>query len=156
MKKARTGTVTQQTKSTTNRVAILQASWHQEHTNRMVEACEEYLNSAGVGQIEKFQVPGAYEIPLAAKLLAKKKKFDAIVVFGAIVKGDTDHYQVILDTCIRELGKVMYDFEVPIIMEILPVHKLGDLIERSRGRFNKGREAGEACVKFLDWLEENR
>lgn len=137
-------------------VAIIQSSWHSEHTDRMVTACIESLNASGVTTIEHSVVPGAYEIPLAAKLLAKQQRFSAIIVFGAIVKGDTDHYQVILDTCIRELGKVMYDYEVPVIMEILPVHTLEQLIERSRGRYNKGREAADACIKILQWIKEHQ
>src|SRR5262245_29465457 len=101
------------------RVAVLQARWHGEHTGRMVEACKELLEQARCAAVDLHQVHGSYELPLAAKTLAKLKRYDAIVVIGAIVKGDTDHYKVILDTCIRELGRVMYDFEIPIIMELL-------------------------------------
>jgi 6,7-dimethyl-8-ribityllumazine synthase len=134
-----------------SRIAILQGRWHEEHTDLMADACVKLLSEAGCEKIDRFKVPGCYEIPLAAKKLAKLERYDAIVTFGAIVKGDTDHYQVLLDTCIRELGRVMYDFEIPIIMEVLPVFKLEDLIARTKGENNKGLEAGHAAIEAIVW-----
>jgi 6,7-dimethyl-8-ribityllumazine synthase len=131
------------------RIAIVQAAWHKEHTDRMVEASREILEAAKCATIDVFQVPGTYEIPLTAKKLAKSRKYDAIIVYGIVVKGDTDHYEIILQTVIRELGKVMYDFEVPIIMEVMPVLKLEDAITRSQGENNKGIEAGQATVDVI-------
>ena len=136
------------------RVAILQARWHHEHTSKMVGACEELLKRAGAVAVDLFQVPGSYELPLAAKRLAQKKHYDAIVVFGAIIKGDTDHYEVILDTCIRELGRVMYEYEVPIIMELLPVYQLEHLIARSEGKNNKGIEAAQAAAEIINFYRK--
>lgn len=132
-----------------SKIAIVQASWHKEHLERMTGVCREILEAAGA-DVDTFVVPGTYEIPLTAKLLAKKKKYDAIAVFGIIVKGDTDHYEVILQTCIRELGKVMYDFEIPVIMEILPVKDIKHAIERSTGDGNKGIEAALAAIEVIE------
>jgi len=134
------------------KVAIVQAQWHAEHTDKMVQACQEVLQRSGVSDVKHVRVPGCYEIPLVAKKLAKTGEYSAIVVFGAIVKGETDHYQLILETCIRELGKVMYDFEIPIINEILPVHKLQHLIERSTGSSNKGIEAAQVAIEMIKIL----
>jgi len=131
------------------KIAIIQAKWHSDYTDNMVAACTELLLSAQANPPTLIKVPGAYEIPLIAKLVASSKKYEAIVVFGAIVKGATDHYKVILDTCITELGKVMYDYEVPLIMELLPVHKIEDLIERSQGTNNKGIEAAQAACEII-------
>ena len=131
------------------RVAIVHAAWHKEHLERMVQASKEILETAKCQSIDVFQVPGTYEIPLTAKKLAKTGKYDAIIVYGIVVKGDTDHYEVILQTVIRELGKVMYDYEVPIIMEVLPVHRIEDAIARSTGDGNKGIEAAQATIELL-------
>lgn len=133
------------------KVAILQANWHSGHTDNIVEACVSLLEKAKCEDIDLYVVPGSYELPLAAKKLAKLSKYDAIVVVGALIKGDTDHYQVILDTCVRELGRVMYDYEVPIIMEILPVHSEEDLIVRTRGSGNKGIEAALAVSEIVNF-----
>jgi 6,7-dimethyl-8-ribityllumazine synthase len=131
------------------KIAIVQASWHKEHTDRMVEASREILEIAKCAAVDVYQVPGTYEIPLTAKKLAKTYKYDAIIVYGIVIKGDTDHYEVILQTVIRELGKVMYDYEVPIIMEVLPCFKLEDAIARSVGENNKGIEAALATVDLI-------
>ncbi|MCB0352476.1 MAG: 6,7-dimethyl-8-ribityllumazine synthase [Bdellovibrionales bacterium] len=133
------------------KIAVLQAQWHSEHTDKIVEKYIELLQEAEAKAIDIHRVPGSYELPFAAKQLARLERYDAIAVFGAIVKGETDHYQVILETCIRELGKVMYDFEVPIIMELLPVHRVEDLIARCTGEHNKGIEAAQATVEIIQW-----
>ena len=131
------------------KVAIVQAAWHKEHTDRMVDVSKEILLAANCAAVDVYQVPGTYEIPLTAKKLAKAKKYDAIIVYGIVVKGDTDHYEVIVQTVIRELGKVMYDFEVPIIMEVLPVHKLEQAVARSKDENNKGIEAAQAAIDII-------
>ena len=132
------------------RVAIVQARWHAEHTDRMVVACEEILKGSGC-VVENFQVPGSYELPLATKKLAQSKRYAAIVVIGAVIKGDTDHYEVIVETCTRELGRVMYELEVPVIMELLPVHSLEQLIARTTGEHNKGIEAAQATLQIIEF-----
>lgn len=131
-------------------VAILQAKWHSEHTDKMVSACQEILTRAEAKGIDVIKVPGSYELSLTAKLLAKQKKYDAIIVFGVILKGETDHYKVILDTCISGLERVMYDFEIPIIMELLPVNDIKQVIERSEGKNNKGIEAALAAIEIIN------
>ena len=128
------------------RVALVQAAWHREFTDRMVSACHDILTASGVPSIDHVVVPGCYEIPLCTKKLAARGSYDAIAVFGAIVKGETDHYSVILETCIREIGRVMYEFETPIIMEILPVHSPEHLRARCEGDGNKGIEAAQAII----------
>lgn len=132
-------------------VALLQARWHSEHTDRMVDACRSLLEKAGCERIDQHVVPGAYELPLAAKLLAKRGTYEAIVIFGAVVRGETDHYQVIVETCTRELGKVMYDFEIPVIMELMPVSDIQQLVARSSGEHNKGFEAALAAAEMVRW-----
>jgi 6,7-dimethyl-8-ribityllumazine synthase len=131
------------------KVAIVQAAWHKEHSDRMVEVSKEMLEAAHCTAVDVFLVPGVYEIPLVSKKLARSGKYNAIIVYGIVVKGDTDHYEVLLQTVIRELGKVMYDFEVPVIMEILPVHQLEHAIARTQGEGNKGIEAAQATIDII-------
>lgn len=131
------------------KIAIVQAAWHKDITDRMVEATREILEVAKCSDVDVFVVPGTYEIPLTSKKLAKTGKYDAIIVYGIIVKGDTDHYEVIVQTVIREMGKVMYDYEVPIIMEVLPVFAIEDAIARSKDEGNKGIEAAQATIDLI-------
>lgn len=136
------------------RIAVLQAGWHREHTDRMVSACREILESAEAAPVEHHVVPGSYELPLAAKLLAKTGEYDALVVFGAVIRGETDHYKVIVETCIEQFGRVMYDFEIPIVMELMPVHNVQQLIARSSGEHNKGVEAAQAAIEMILWRKK--
>ena len=138
------------------KVAVVQAAWHREYTDKMILAFTERLHKAGCDSVEQHLVPGCYEVPLAAKLLAKKHQFDAIAVFGAILKGETDHYEVILQTCIRELGRVMYEFEIPVIMELMPISDIAQLAARSQGEHNKGIEAAIAAAEMISWTRENK
>ena len=131
------------------KIAIVQASWHKEHTDRMIEAAREILEAAGCATVDVFVVPGSYEIPLTAKKIAKTNKYEAIFVFGVILKGETDHYDVIVQTCIREIGRVMYEYEVPVIMEILPVKDIEHVIARTKGDNNKGIEAAQAAIELI-------
>ncbi|HEY9787704.1 MAG TPA: 6,7-dimethyl-8-ribityllumazine synthase [Candidatus Obscuribacterales bacterium] len=131
------------------RIAIIQASWHKEITDRMVEAAANILENAECQAIDVYIVPGSYEIPLTAKKIAKTGKYEALFVFGVILKGETDHYDVIVQTCIRELGKVMYDWEIPVIMEILPVRDIEHAVARTQGENNKGIEAAQAAIDLI-------
>lgn len=133
------------------KIAIIATGWHRDLLDRMIEASSELLTAAGAS-ITVFNVPGSYEIPLVAKILARKGEFEAIIAFGIILKGDTDHYEVIRDTCTMELGRVMTEFEVPIIMEILPVYKIEHAIERTEGRNNKGIDAAQAAAEMITLL----
>lgn len=136
-------------KITGAKVCILQARWYHEHSDKMVQASRELLEQAGCADIDLIQVPGSYELALTAKLLAKERVYDAIIVYGIILKGETDHYEVILQTCIREIGRVMYDYEVPILMEILPVSSEEQITARTTGAHNKGREAALALIDIV-------
>ena len=131
------------------RVAIVQAAWHKEHSDKMVAVSTEILQAAQCATVDLYPVPGTYEIPLTAKKLAKSGKYDAIIVYGIIIRGDTDHYEVLLQTVIRELGKVLYDYEVPIIMEILPASTIEHVIARTTGENNKGIEAAQAAIDII-------
>lgn len=155
----------QQAQSTTGipqitgaRVAILQAKWYSEHTDLMVKHAKETLAKAGVGEedVDVHLVPGSYELPLAAKRLAEQGKYDAIIVIGAIIKGQTYHFEMIVDTCTDLLGRVMYEYDVPVLMEVLAVMTKEQLIARSSDdENNKGIEAAVAAAEIVAWRRAN-
>lgn len=155
----------QQTQSTTGipqvegaRIAILQARWYSEHTDLMVKHAKETLGKAGVaeGDVDVHVVPGSYELPLAAKRLAEQGKYDAVIVIGAIIKGQTYHFEMIVDTCTDLLGRVMYDYDLPILMEVLAVMTKEQLVARSSDdEHNKGIEAAVAAAEIIAWRRAN-
>ncbi|HBK18278.1 MAG TPA: hypothetical protein DDZ38_06520 [Gammaproteobacteria bacterium] len=81
-----------------------------------------------------------------------EEEIDAVICFGVIVKGDTLHFEMISEECMRGLGRVMHDFRRPVVVEILPVFDLQQAIDRSGDdAFNKGIEAAVAALEMTAW-----
>ena len=138
------------------RIAILQAKWYREQIDKMVEKCVSILGDAGCPKPEHHILPGSLELPLAAQALirnaSKQEPYDALICFGAIMKGETYHFDMIMDECMRGLGQVMLAEGVPIIVEVIPVTSVDQLVARSRDdEFNKGIEAALAVAEIIDW-----
>ena len=131
------------------RIAIVGSDFQKFVTDNLEKNCIETLLRNGVARerITVLRVPGSLEIPLAAQLLAKKKIFDAIVVFGAIHKGKTYHFQQVADECIRGCMKVSLEHEIPVIYEVLAVYDMKDARERdTRKKENRGVEAALSAL----------
>jgi 6,7-dimethyl-8-ribityllumazine synthase len=136
------------------RIAVLQSKWYREHTDRMLEKCRQVLQKAQCTNIAQHVVPGSLELPLAAKLLARSTaRPDAIICFGAILKGDTYHFDIVLKGCSEGLARVSLDEQIPIINEVLPVTSIDQLHKRSADdQYNKGIEAGLAAAEIVAWI----
>ena len=134
------------------KVAILQARWYREHIDKMVQKTIELLMAADCPKPEVHILPGSLELPLAAQALMRKEKYDAIICFGAIMQGETKHFDMIMNMCADGFNKVMLEEGVPIIMEVLPVTDMKQLEARSQDNaFNKGVEAAMAAAELIDW-----
>lgn len=135
------------------RVAILQTKWYREYIDNMVLKCVEKLIEAGAHQPVIHRIPGAVELPLAAQSLARSQnRPDVIICFGGILKGDTFHFEMISNECMRGLGEVMLRESIPIIVEVIPVLTIEDLRARSQDdERNKGIEAAYATAEILSW-----
>ena len=137
------------------KVALLQSKWHSEQTNLMVKKCADLLIAAGATS-DVHVLPGSLELPLAADRLAKTKRYDAIVCFGVIMKGETFHFDLILQMVELGFVRAMHDNDMPILIEILPVTTMAQVEARSGdNEFNKGYEAGLAAIDIIKWRREN-
>lgn len=137
------------------KIAIVSSLYRPEITENLVKNCKITLLKSGLteNQIDVFKVPGSLEIPLVSKKLAKKKIYDAIVVFGAVFKGDTYHFEQVSNECIRGCMNVSYEFEIPVIFEVLSVYDPKDAIERASGKDdNRGVEGATAALKMIETL----
>lgn len=134
-------------------IAIIQSKWHREYSDVMVRKCREVLAAAGVPEPEHHLLPGALELPLAARhLLNNNQKLEAVIAFGIIVKGETDHYEVVRDGCCNGLIETGLLFEVPVVVEILPVHNIKYAAARcGDDQFNKGIEAAQTAIEMIHW-----
>lgn len=134
------------------KIAIISSSFRKEVADNLEKHCLATLKDKGLldKQIDIFRVPGSLEIPLIAKKIATKSRYDAIITFGAIVKGKTYHFEQIANECARGCMEVSLEYEIPVIFEVLAVYDLQDAIERAtRNEENKGVEAALTALKMI-------
>src|SRR5512141_2724108 len=123
------------------RIAVIRAEYNHKITLSLEEKCVAALVEGGVGagRIDRFVVPGCFEIPLAAQRLARTKRYDAIIALGAVIRGDTYHFDLVANECARGIMRVSLDENVPIIFEVLATYNRRDALRRAgNNRFNKG------------------
>jgi 6,7-dimethyl-8-ribityllumazine synthase len=131
------------------RIAILRALYNPGITDGLVRGAREALAELGAdsGRVRVFDVPGAFELPLVAQAAARSRRFDAIVALGAVVRGETDHYEHIAREAASGLAAVARETGVPVGFGVLTLPRAAQGRARSRAtRDNKGREAARAAV----------
>jgi len=138
-------------------IAIISSSFWPKITHHLEKNCMKALQKKGVPSrhVDLFQVPGALEIPLIAKKLAKLKKYDAIIAFGAVVKGKTYHFEQVADECIRGCADVSLQYEIPVIYQVLAVYNRKDAMERATRKMgNRGVEGAHAALEMIQLLSK--
>ena len=136
------------------RVAILRSKWYADMIDRMHTHCVAVLEGAGVTRVDTHVLPGCLEMPFAANELTRPGHgIDAIICLGIVLKGDTMHFEMIVDECSRGLGEVARATRVPILNEVIPVTDIAQAESRTADdEFNKGIEAAAAAVEMIDWI----
>lgn len=103
--------------------------------------------------IEIVRVPGAFEIPLAAQRMAQAGKYDAIIALGAVIRGDTPHFEYVAGECTKGLAAVMMQHSVPVAFGVLTVDTIDQAIERAGTKAgNKGVEATLSAIEMVNLL----
>lgn len=144
-----------QTQSNPARIAIISASWHTDIVHQARDAIVNSLQQPASGGFvtECLDVPGAYEIPLHAKLLAKSGRFDAIIACGLVVDGGIYRHDFVANAVIHGLMQVQLDCEVPVFSVVLTPHHFHDHEEHrtfyTEHFVKKGQEAADACRQTL-------
>lgn len=134
------------------RIGIVAAIWNQSITDRLVEGATKRLEELSAAEVTILRVPGALELPLAARKLAESGN-DAVIAIGAVVKGETDHYEIVVRESARGISRVALDTGVPVANAILAVHDYELALERAGvGEANKGVEAADAAVMMASAL----
>ncbi len=127
-------------------------------THQLLTGVLEALAGCGVGteDITVAWVPGAYEIPLMAQQLARSGR-DAVICLGAVIRGDTPHFDFVAGECASGLSRVQLDTSVPTIFGVLTVDTVAQALERSApGVTNKGYEAAMTAVEMANLLRDPR
>jgi len=129
------------------RVAVLRARFNDRVVGGLLAGAEAALTEMGVSHVLVADVPGAFELPLAAKTTAASGRFDAVVALGAVIRGGTDHYEHVAREAASGLQRAALDTGIPVAFGVLTVRREAQALARSRpGRGNKGAEAARAAV----------
>lgn len=142
------------------RVAVAVSTYHHDVTGAMVASATATLREAGVdaAHVTEVRVPGAFELPLAAQRLAERGNVDAVLCFGLVLKGETEHDRHIAAAVAQGLMQVGLELDTPVCFGVLTCGTLEQAQRRARtlaeGGLDKGREVALAAVETLRALHE--
>lgn len=125
--------------------------------NPLVDGATHTLLRHGAAEqdIDVVWVPGAYELPLAAQKMAQGKKYDALVVLGAVIRGATPHFDVVANECAKGISNVSMQHTLPIGFGVLTVDTIEQAIERAGTKAgNKGAEAALTAIEMVNLMRE--
>lgn len=130
-------------------IAIITAPFYRDIIDGLYKGAESYLTQSQI-KIERFDVPGALEIPLACQLLAQSEKYAAIVALGAVIRGETAHFDYVCQQSARGIMDVSLRYTLPIGNGIITVENEQQALARSAdNNKNKGYEAAHAALELL-------
>jgi 6,7-dimethyl-8-ribityllumazine synthase len=140
-------------------VAIVRSLFNRPVTDGLVAGARQALVEMGAADrsVRVYELPGAFELPLAAQAAARTGRFDAVVALGAVIEGDTDHYEHVAREAASGLAAVARESGVPVAFGVLTVRQEQQAVQRSAaGPDNKGAEAARAAVMTALALREIR
>jgi 6,7-dimethyl-8-ribityllumazine synthase len=138
------------------RVALCVARFYDQLAERLEEGARAALADAGITAIEAFSVPGAFELPLIAKYAAQSGRFDAVVCLGAVIRGETDHYDYVCSAAAEGIAAVGLETGVPCGFGVLTVDTMEQALARVTGgsKRDTGRHAVDAALASLEVKDE--
>ncbi len=128
-------------------------------TTRLLEGAQRILKRQGVAptHIETVWVPGAFEIPVMLQALARRKKFDAFIALGAVVRGDTPHFEYVCKGATSGIQRVALDAGVPVAFGLLTTDNVKQALERVGGRHgHKGEEAALVALEMARLVKSGK
>jgi 6,7-dimethyl-8-ribityllumazine synthase len=137
------------------RVALCVATFYGELAERLERGARSALADAGIDEIERFAVPGAFELPLAARYAAESGRFAAVICLGAVIRGETDHYDYVCAEAARGIQQVQLLSGVPCGFGVLTVDTMEQALARVQGgeKRDTGAHAVEAVLASLEIKE---
>jgi 6,7-dimethyl-8-ribityllumazine synthase len=134
------------------RVGLVCARFNDVLTRALLERCYEELARLKVSDTDERWVPGSFELPLAAKVMAETGTYDAIIVLGAVVRGDTPHFDYVAGECAAGVMRAQLETGVPIVFGVLTT----DTVEQAKARVEKGAEFAAGAVEMAQLLRSLR
>src|SRR5690349_6406064 len=140
------------------RVALVATRWNTDIVEALLKGARGCLKDWGVPaeRIHEFRVPGAFEIPLALEQLARSRRYDGAVALGAVISGDTPHFEYVAGGCTNGLQEVSLRHQWPVGFGVLTVDNAAQAAARSKpGNANKGYESASAMLEMVRFKRES-
>ncbi len=133
------------------RIALCVARFYAELADRLEQGARAALGDVQITEVDRFDVPGAFELPPAAKYLAESGRYDGVVCLGAVIRGETDHYDYVCAEAARGIQQVQLETGVPCGFGVLTVDTMAQALERVTGgsKRDTGRDAAKAVLATL-------
>ena len=139
-----------------DKFAVVVSRFNEFITEKLLDGCIKTLISNGAGEknIDVIKVPGAFEIPTAAKNLLDSKKYNAVICIGCVIRGETSHYDHICNAVSTEINYLGVLTGVPVIFGIITCENVDQALDRAGGKAgNKGSEAALAAIEMADVMK---
>ena len=138
------------------RVALCVARFYTELADRLEAGARDALTQAGIEDVDRFEVPGSFELPLIAKLAAQSGRYGAVVCLGAVIRGETDHYDYVCAETARGIQSVQLETGIPCGFGVLTVDTVEQALARVKGgdKRDSGAHAVEAVLAVLKVKDE--
>jgi len=139
------------------RFGIVVSKYNEFVTSRLLAGAVEVLTKAGASDeaIELTRVPGAFEIPLVARRMARSGRFDAVICLGAVIRGETSHFEYISAEASRGIAQAAWESDLPVIFGVLTTETVEQALERAGApERNKGAEAARTAIEMANLMKQ--
>lgn len=139
------------------RFALVVSRYNEFFSSRLLSGAADCLMRHGAAEadLEIFRVPGSFELPLAAKKVAQTGRFHAVVCLGAVLRGQTSHFDFVAAEAAKGVARVALDSEVPTIFGVITTETVEQAVDRAGARAgNRGAEAALAAIEMANLIEE--
>jgi 6,7-dimethyl-8-ribityllumazine synthase len=131
------------------RVALCVARFYEELADKLEAGARDALGEAGVEEVDRFDVPGSFELPLIARYAAQSGRYEAIVCLGAVIRGETDHYDYVCAETARGIQDVAVTTGVPVSFGVITCDTMEQALARAGGdKRDQGRNAALAVMRM--------
>lgn len=136
-------------------VAIVVSRFNERITEKLLDGAMDALRRTGVdeGSIEVWRTPGSFELPLVASKLAETKKYDAVICLGAVIRGETPHFDFVASEVAKGIAQASLQSGIPVVFGVVTADTLEQAMERAGGKMgNRGFDAALSAVEIANLL----
>lgn len=131
--------------------AIVVSKFNQTVTKKLLDGALDCFRKHGASDIDVFHCPGAYELPQVASFITQKRQYHAVVCLGAVIRGETPHFDFICQECARGIGQVSQERGLPVLFGVITTNTFEQAMERAGGSVgNKGYDTAMGAIEMSD------